>query len=40
VVAVLSTPVIYLAKQFMGKAVGDAAQVVIDAITPLIPHIF
>jgi hypothetical protein len=40
VAAVLATPVLYLAKQFMGKAVGDAAQVVIDAVTPLLGHIF
>jgi hypothetical protein len=40
VVAVLSTPVLYLAKQFMGKAVGDAAQVVIDAVTSILGHIF
>jgi hypothetical protein len=40
VVGLLSTPVLYLAKQFMGKAVGDAAQVVIDAITTILGHIF
>jgi hypothetical protein len=40
VAAVLATPVLYLAKQFMGRALGDAAQVVIDAVTPLLGHIF
>lgn len=40
VVALLSPPVLYLAKQFTGKAVGDAAQVVIDAIARVLGHIF
>ena len=37
VAAVLSAPAFFLVK---GKAIGDAAQVVIDAITPLLGHIF
>lgn len=40
VASVLSVAALYLAKQFAGKAIGDAAQVVIDLITPLFPHIF
>jgi hypothetical protein len=40
VAAVLSAPAFFLVKQFAGKAIGDAAQMVIDAITPLLGHIF
>jgi hypothetical protein len=33
IAAIVAVPATYLAKQFMGKAVGDAAQVVIDFVT-------
>jgi hypothetical protein len=40
VVGVLAAPTLYLVKQFAGTAIGDAAQKVIDVITPLLGHIF
>jgi hypothetical protein len=40
VASLLSVPALYLVKQFAGTAVGDAAQKVIDVITPLFGHIF
>jgi len=40
IAAVLAVPATYLAKQFIGKAVGDAAQVVIDFMTRIFGHLF
>jgi hypothetical protein len=39
IATVLAVPAAYLAKQFMGKAVGDAAQVVIDFVTRIFGHL-
>jgi hypothetical protein len=39
IATVVAVPATYLAKQFMGKAVGDAAQVVIDFVTRIFGHL-